>query len=396
MSEPRTIGYRYLFAQQLHSLSTGALTDEYISTELPLTGVNFTQQLNSIGTLTGHLLLSGLSSNLAPVDVYSSTIPIQTILYVERDWYDENGDRQRKIVWGGLIWGRTFNSDTQTLTIQAREFESYWEKRFVHDTFVFYLTDPLVIARDLATWVNDVPYGDIGITLGTETSSEQLTRTYHSYELKTLYQALMDLSRSEGFGFDFRIECTYGGSYSSGIKKTLRLGWPKLGTTYVASNPAALMFESPGIVAYEYPEDGTACANQVYALGGGTNEEQLQMRAQDVTRWQAGWPLVEGVGHYSDVYTVNYLQKLALSQVNATSFPPTTLKIVVSGSGYPSFGTYGIGDEARIRLSDDFFNTEPMDAVYRIVALSIEVGEDGPERITLTLTLPNADTGTVG
>lgn len=415
MSEPTTVSYRYLLAWPTYdtnpsSSTYGKLLDEQIIAELPFTSVQFTKQLNSVGTFKGSLLVSGLISSYGftaytPVNLLNATFPFKTMLYVERSYRDTTGGLITNLVWGGQIWSRTFNSEEQTLYVEAREFVGYWEKRFIHDTFVFFETDPLLVAQSLATWVGDYtkcPFGDIGIVIGTETSTSAITRTYHAYELKTMYQALEDLAKAGpspadlSFGFDFHIDPEYGGSFSSGIQKSLYLDSPESGTRYSDTNPQSLVLESPGVVMYEYPEDGSMMANQVYALGGGTNEEQLQVRAQNRQVWQKGFPLVEGVGHFSDVYTVGYLQKLALSHANSVALPPASLKIVLSGSSSVAPGSYTIGDDARVRLYDDYFSIQPLDAVYRITSITWEPGEDGPERITLNLTVPALTTGQVG
>jgi hypothetical protein len=51
----------------------------------------------------------------------------------------------------------------------------------------------------------------------------------------------------------------------------------------------------------------------------------------------------------------------------------------------PEFGSYQIGDDARIIIRDVRF-PNGIDELYRIVGLTVEPGEDGPERVTLTLT----------
>ena len=136
-----TTTYRYLFAD--------LLTNEIIA-ELPLTGVSFTQQLNQAGTLQGHLLLSGMAT--AEFKVNASTIPARTGIYV---------DRNGTLIWGGVIWGRTYNSADQTLNLVAREFESYFERRRITTTIDFTNTDQLLIARTIMNTAQTPPEGDI-------------------------------------------------------------------------------------------------------------------------------------------------------------------------------------------------------------------------------------------
>jgi hypothetical protein len=360
-----TTTYRYLFAN--------LLTNEIIA-ELPLTGVTFTQQLNQAGTLQGHLLLSGMATE--QFNVNASTIPAKTAIYV---------DRNGVLVWGGIIWGRNYNSTEQRLNLTAREFESYFERRRITQTTNFANTDQLVIARTLIDDAQNAPYGDIGVITGTETSGILVDRTYYYYELKGVYPAIQDLSRAED-GFDFNIQVSYDPITEEPIK-TLILGYPRTGTVYDVNDPSAFVFLFPAgnIVQYEYPEDGAIAANTVYALGAGSNEGKLIESAQDTSKFADGWALLEEQANYSDVTDTTLLQQLAIGQVNAVSYPPTTIKIVVPAYVTPEFGTYGIGDDARLIITDERF-PETLDAVYRIVALNVQPGEDGPERVTITLT----------
>jgi hypothetical protein len=357
--------YRYLFAD--------LLTNEIIG-ELPLTGVSFTEQLNQAGTFQGHLLLSGVNS--AAFNVDASTIPGRCALYVDRDGV---------LVWGGIIWGREYNSTAQTLTFQAREFESYFERRRITQTVAFDNIDQLVIAQTIITNAQAVPSGNIGVIVGSETSGVLLSRTYYSYELKTVYGALQDLSRGQN-GFDFNIAIDYVGNVPT---KTLQLGYPQYGTLYSPTNPAAPVFQFPAgnIVEYVYPEDGSIAANTIYALGAGSNEGKLIETYQVTDFLTAGWPLLEDQGNYSDVTDATYLAQLARGQAIAVAYPPTTLRVVAPPSQNPVYGSYTIGSQARVIISDNRFpNT--LDAIYRIVGLSVQPGEDGPERVTITFTLP--------
>lgn len=360
-----TTTYRYLFAD--------LLTNEIVG-ELPLTGVAFTQQLNQAGTLSGHLLLSGMTT--AQFNVNQSTTPARTAIYV---------DRNGVLIWGGVIWGRSYNSADQTLSITAREFESYFERRRITTTVDFQNIDQLVIARTLMTDAQAVASGDIGVIVGTETSGVLIDRTYYYYEIKGVYPALQDLSRAEN-GFDFNIQVSYDPITNEPLK-TLVLGYPRSGTIYDVNDPEALVFIFPAgnIVEYEYPEDGAIAANVVYALGAGSNEGKLLETAQDTALLADGWPLLEEQANYSDVTDSTYLAELANGQVLAVAYPPTTIKIVVPAYVTPELGSYSIGDDARLIITDERFpNT--LDAVYRIVGLSVQPGEDGPERVTITLT----------
>jgi hypothetical protein len=365
--------YRYLFADLLTNTIIG---------ELSLTGVSFGSQLNQAGSFQGHILLSGVNSTA--FNVTNSTIPSKCAVYVDRDGV---------LVWGGIIWNRSYQSSNQTLTINAREFESYFEKRRITSDQVFTNIDQLTIAQNLVSLAQGVPYGNIGVQVGVETSGVLVSKTYYGYEKKTYYSALQDLSRAEN-GFDFNIDVAYDGSGAP--TKTLNLGYPRIGTTYSSTNPSALLFEFPAgnVVEYEYPEDGSLVANTLYALGAGSNEGKLSATYQNTTYLTNGWALYEEQANYSDVTDATYLAQLAQGQVIASSYPPTVIKLVVPAYVSPTYGTYSIGDSARLRITDERFPSTGvgtavqagLDAVYRIVGIEVQPGENGPERVTLTLT----------
>ena len=358
-----TTTYRYLFAD--------LLTNDLLG-ELPLTGVSFNQQLNQAGTLQGHLLLSGVNS--AGLNVDASTIPARCAIYV---------DRNGTLVWGGVIWGRDYNSTTQKLTITAREFESYFERRRITADAVFTNVDQLTVAQSIFNTAQSATNGNIGVVVPTNTSGILISRTYYGYEFKQVYGAVQDLSRAlDGFDFNIRV------SYSSGVPtKTLVLGYPRIGTAYSVTSITAPVFTLPAgnIVEYSYPEDGSIAANTIYGLGAGSNEGKLISTQSDATLLTAGWPLLEDQANYSDVTNATLLGEITQGVLNGLSTPPTTIKVAVPAYQDPEYGTYNIGDDARLIITDNRFpNT--LDQVYRIVGLNVQPGEDNPERVTITLT----------
>lgn len=356
--------YRYIFADLLTNT---------ILAELPLTAVNFTQQLNTAGTFTGDLLISGI--NTTSLNVANATIPARTAIYVDRDGV---------LVWGGIIWAREYNSKTQRIKLTAREFESYFERRRITADTVFANTDQLTAVQTIITNAQAATNGSIGLQLGGETSGVLINRTIYGYEYKTVFSIIQDLSRSST-GFDFNIYIYYDANRNPA--KLLRLGYPRYGRKYSTTSLQVPVFELPGnIIEYSWPEDGSIAANTIYALGAGSNPGKLTSTAVDGSKIASGWPLLEEQSNYSDVSDAALLSGLANGQVSVVSYPPTTIKITVPPFTDPIFGSYEVGDDARIRILDDRFPTQ-LDAIYRIVAFNVTAGENNaPETVTVTLT----------
>ena len=366
-----TTEFRYVITKVYQSGSTA----NPIIAELPFTGVNFTQQLNSIGTFEGHVLLSGINST--SLNVYNSTIPGQTILWVLFTDPDFSGIP----VWSGVIWTREYDSDTQTLHITAQEMISLYQRRRISTTKTYTAKDPTYIAYNLLQYTEALPYGKTGLTNNSPVSSGLLTdRTYNDYELKSVYQAIKDLA--QGY-FDFAIKPSVA---TGALTNKFTIGIP-LGTVYSSSSQYASVFQFPGnVISYRFPENGQGAANKLYGLGYGANGSRLTATAVDSGQYTDGFPLLEDSASYTDIGDINLLKNVTLGQLNAVSYPPTTVEVVIAPYTDPYYQDYQIGDEVRLDIKDSYFPTGLNGFIMRIVAISVNPGENGPSRVTLTLT----------
>lgn len=363
--------YRYLFAD---------LRTNDILAELPLTRVSFTQVLNSPGSFSG--TIQGSDARELGYDLTASTEPGRTAIYVDRDGV---------LIWGGIIWLRTWDSDSQHFSFTAREFMSYFERRRITDTLVYEDQDQLFVAQDLVTLAQAETGGNIGVVVPNNVSGIDVTRVYFDYEFKDVAGAIKDLSNQQD-GFDVNIDVAYDSFLEP--RKYLRTDYPQRGIQYVSTNPDALVFEFPGnIVLYEWPDDGAQIANTMYGIGPNSNEAKIRATAIAPSNPVAsGWPLLEDTVSYTDQYDPDLLYQQTLGEVTARQVSIVTPKIVVPAYATPVLGSYKTGDECLLRITDDRFPNDGsgygLAQVFRIVAISVEPGEDGPERVTLTLTNP--------
>jgi len=349
-----------------------------IIAELPFTGVNFTQQLNSNGTFQGHVLLSGINSD--DLNAYNGTIPGKTILWV---LYTNPYTAVSAPVWSGVIWAREYDSASQTLSISAQEMMSLYGRRRISTDKNYSATfyDPAYIAYELMKYAEALPHGKTGLTYNSITTAYATKKYYFGYELKSVYQAVKDLANNF---FDFTIR-----PYLSGndLKNIFALGDP-YGVTYSASDPNAIVFQFPGnLVEYKFPEDASGAANKLYGLGYGANNTKILATAIDPDKITTGdWPLLEDSANYIDIGDLQLLKDLTLGQLNAISYPPTTIEVVIPPYIDPIYPSYEIGDQVRLDIKDDYFPSGLSGEILRIVAISVDPGENGPSRITLTLT----------
>jgi len=357
--------YRYLFAD---------LLTNQIKAELPLSGVTFGQELNTSGPFSGHLLLSGVNSYT--LNVSDATQPGKTAIYVDRDG---------TIVWAGILWSREYSSSEQKITLSGREFESYFEHRRIN--FDYNLDqnsqDQLLVVRNLFNTIQGSTGSstNIGVQVGTETSGVNVTKYYNSYDLKPLTEAVYELSKSNT-GFDWNVDVSYDSSYN--INKYLRLEYPRRGRVYSATSSTSSMLEFPGnIIEYTYPEDGTAVTNTMYGIGAGSAAAKLISTQSDAGQLTAGWATLENSVSYTDYWDQTLLDQLTYAQLQAVKNPVTVMTVTIPTYIDPILGSYGTGDDFRIRITDDRFPTT-LDVVRRLSKYDVQVGDAGAERVVMS------------
>jgi hypothetical protein len=368
--------FRYVTTNLYQSGST----PNPIIAELPFTGVNFTSQLNSVGTFQGHVLLSGINSG--DMNAYEGTIPGKTILWV---LYTDPATLTTSAVWSGVIWAREYDSTNQTLSISAQEMMSIYNRRRISATLdysdAFY--DPTYIAYSLISYAeNSLAHGKTGMTWNYITTPYVTKQLYENYQLKSVYQAIKDLATNF---FDFKVRPLI---VDGNLINEMILGNP-LGLTYSNANPLCSVFQFPGnLISYKYPEDAAGAANKLYGLGTGANQTKLIAIALDPTKISGAgdWPLLEDTVSWTDIPDIALVKKLTLGQLNAISYPPTTIEIVIPPYIDPIYTSYNVGDQVRLDIYDDYFPSGLTGEILRIVAISVNPGENGPSQITLTLT----------
>ena len=98
---------------------TADLVTNTIIGELSLEDVSYERSLKSPGSFDGKITVTEQTNSL---DLYNATMPGKTAIYVVRDGI---------CVWGGIIWGRTYDMVGRTLNFSASEFTSYLNHRMI-------------------------------------------------------------------------------------------------------------------------------------------------------------------------------------------------------------------------------------------------------------------------
>ena len=118
--------------------------------EVPLEDVSYERSLKQPGAFDGKITVS---DQTVALDLYNATLPGKTALYVVRN---------NEAVWGGIIWGRTYDLVGRSLAISASEFTSYLGKRIVWKTYTNSFT--IQLGKDIK---GGTPYFYARLTNGT-------------------------------------------------------------------------------------------------------------------------------------------------------------------------------------------------------------------------------------
>lgn len=103
---------------------TDLLSNQLIS-EVPFRGVSFARANRRAGEFSGKIPFIEATKGL---DLYEATMPGRTGLYITRN---------SVVVWGGIIWARSYNVDSQELDVSGAEFISYLYHRNIWQTLIY-------------------------------------------------------------------------------------------------------------------------------------------------------------------------------------------------------------------------------------------------------------------
>ncbi len=355
-----------------------------ILAETPLAGANPIKKLNASGTCSGSIPLRYCAG-----DIYRQTTPGRTCLYVLLDGQP---------YWGGIIWSRSYDGGSGVVQIQASDWWSYFDRRYVMSGQAFGSADDGKTAngswtvtnvgqnqhvRDLMARAASYTGGDIGIEvrqLGTGVG-KLISAQYFNYKLATYGQVLTDLSNLVD-GPDLMFD-TAGWDAQGRPRRLLRMGTPEL-----THRSDVLVFEyGASLMDYSWPSDGTKLATRSWATGSGNELSTMMYRGDNTARLAQGWPLLETSVQYTNLTTAAQVKAQAASDMQPNRVPMVTPTVVVRTDRPPYLTEYQPGDKARLVIRDDYFRNG-IAANVRIIDVAPKLGEN-----TATLTVnPIPDT----
>jgi hypothetical protein len=332
---------------------------------VPFIGVSYQTTLNGIGTFSASLPLS--DPKIAASNWDFATIEARSVIYVLRD---------DVAVWGGIIWTRDYDSQSQLMHFQASTFESYYSHLPYGGTRTWTNIDQCQIVRDIFTDISAIGFV---LPMPVSTNNSGVLRDFQVLrnDFKWVSDLLCSLQQLPE-GFDFNVDVIY--TPSTGPLKQLNLGFPNRGVSVANST---LVFEYPGnIEHYRASEDGTSFATDVLELGAGTGLGMVVGQYGDATLLTDGWPIMYQIVSRKDQDDPAFLDEYARGDLAIYRQPTGIAELHVRADMDPKPGTYSIGDAARVRVLDPRF-PNGADVFDRIQSNRVTVSDDGHEDVTL-------------
>ncbi|THA38117.1 hypothetical protein [Streptomyces sp. A1547] len=355
-------GYRYI-AQH-------ALSGEILSSDVPLTDVEYGPELNGPGALTA--TLSPRFAHSRPDIADEGNV----LIYVERDGV---------LRWGGLLWQST--PEDRTLSLEAAGWSSYLQRRHdIHGELdgrgPYVYADPCQVIRDIWAYAQSLPDGSLGVTVDSTQSKAKVGTPaeplhFAWWEEPVLGDAVDDLvAAAESPDYTCDTQWGSGGK----ILRRVRLGYPRLGArrTDIAFTSGINVINAPAI-----HRSADEFANTIIATGAGEGRS----RRRHVDSVRDGRLRMESVLALPDVKGTDILARRAAAERKRRQLRGTVEQISIRPD-HPAapLGAFQIGDDVFTQVSTDWADFAGW---MRIVGWSVRTG--GSEGETVTVLLERAD-----
>lgn len=356
--------YTYLFQD--------TLTGNVLGT-IPVNGVSFDRQLNRPGNFQGSTNLDNdFTSN---DDIISMTEPGKSSVYVYRD---------DNIVWGGIIWTRSYQSQAKALQFTAQTYESYAYRRiFKPTTTVKYNMAQCRIIRDLWFRLQQDENSGVGVNVPAieDLPDPDVTRNYviNPWDMRNYGEIIESITDFDN-GADYFIECY---EESAQPSKRLYVGYPRLGAIIAKTD---LIVDYPGnVLNFYWTENANEGATRFYATGDGDEGAMKIGRKTDLGKLSNGYLLTEATNSYQGVTSQATIDAHAQSDLANNGLHKVKKQFELSATEHPEFGSYGLGDDARVILEDARF-PEKKDFAVRVVGWNVTPSSsDSTEEVRLVL-----------
>ncbi|MFJ5294541.1 hypothetical protein [Streptomyces sp. NPDC088348] len=315
-------------------LTQNAFTGEWQALALPLTDLEYGDELNGPGSLSGKLSPRLLSQYPTLAD------PGNTFIYVES---------AGQLRWGGLIWD--VRSQGSEYAIEAAGWSSYLEHRYDLDgehggRGPYTYADRCQVIRNIWAYAQSITDGNIGVTVDATTSTSTVGTpddVYHSnfWENPVLGSQVDDLVSADASP-DYTCTTAWSADKTSVVKR-IKLGWPRLGArrTDITFTSGVNIIDDPEVIlaADEY-------AQVVVASGAGDGRaKRRQISAVRNSRLRLEYAL-----DLPDISGNDVLAARAAAERTWRQTLGSVEEITIRDTSAARFGSWQVGDDVFTRV----------------------------------------------
>lgn len=322
----------------LRVLTRHAVTGEWLSKALPLTDLEYGPELSGPGSLAGTLTPHLVHSNSTLTD------PGTTEVYVEEDG---------ELTWGGLVWDA--RPQGSTYAIEAAGWSSYLQHRHDIDGNLggrgpYTNADPCQVIRDVWTYAQSIPDGDLGVVVDATTSTAKIGTTQEPYafpwwEAPVLGDKIDDIVSGQAMP-EYTCDVAWNADRTAPVKR-FRLGWPRLGTrrTDISFATGINIIEDP-----EVTQAGDEYAQVVIANGLGDGAA----KRRSISAVRNGRLRLETVLDLPDIKATDVLAARAAAELAFRMVLGTVGEITVRHTPSAPIGSWQVGDDVPVRVANDW------------------------------------------
>jgi hypothetical protein len=344
-------------------LTQNALTGAWLSTALPVTDLEYGDELNGPGSLSGKLSPRLLASNPTLAD------PGNTFIYVES---------AGQLQWGGIVWDvRTSGTD---YAIEAAGWSSYLQHRYDLDgqhggRGPYTYADRCDVIRNIWTYAQSIADGNLGVLVDSTTSTSKVgtpsdVYNSYSYDMNCLGDQADDLVSGDATP-DYTCATAWNAD-KTGVVKRVRLGWPRLG-----ARRTDLSFSS-GVNIIEDPEvalGGDDYAQVVIASGAGDGSAKLRQ----ISAVRNGRLRLEAAVDAPELNGNDTLKARAEAERAWRQVLGSVDQITIRNTSAAPFGAWQVGDDVYTRVHNAWTDVTGW---FRITGWSIKpTAQGGPQAV---------------
>ena len=358
------------------------LVSAKLEAQLPVTGPTWSKRLNSVGQYSAKLPLA--DPRVRKHTWTAATRPARSLVVVTVGG---------AIEWAGILWDRTYESATRTLSLSAGEAWSYFSRRVQTRDYTnppatgpghtYWTANPARADHIAAALVADAiassgsAFSSLTIDIvETQTDTSTVTEQLPISQRQTIGNVVTQLAGAGiGTGFDFAVTWAWSGAPGSTPVPTLTFSFPRSGRIAGATG-LVVDFGTAAKEGYTWPEAGSQQANALYGTAGGSST--LTASVADANVLTAGWPRLEAVVSYIGINTQSALNAALNGDLARMEWPVLTPTVTVPMFGKAlMLGDFTMGDTVAVVIPPDERFPEGLTTYLRIVGLDCTPGDQG-------------------